>query len=62
MRSIFNFRSIGKATGLQVRDDNRIVDKWSLRLKRGASKQEFDIILASGHVGSERYFEWERVE
>ncbi|PMD31775.1 hypothetical protein L207DRAFT_591204 [Hyaloscypha variabilis F] len=53
----FDFRGIGKATGLQVRDENRIVDKWPLRLKRGTSKREFDIMLAFGHVGSERYVE-----
>jgi hypothetical protein len=53
----FDFRDIGKATGLQARDENKIVDKWPLRLKRGTNKQEFDIMLASGHVGSERYVE-----
>jgi hypothetical protein len=53
----FDFGSIVKAPELQVRDENRIVDKWPLRLKRGASKLEFDIMIASGHVGSERYVE-----
>jgi hypothetical protein len=56
------FDSIGKTIGLQVRDKNTIVEKWPLRLKRGASKENFNILLASGHIGGERYVEWEDLE
>jgi hypothetical protein len=56
-----DFKSIGKATGLQVMAQNKIVEKRPMRLRMNASKEDFDIILVSGHVGSERYLEWERV-
>jgi len=58
----YNLQRIGSATGLRVRNQNRLVAKWPLKLKQNASREEFDILLASGHVGSERYVEWERVE
>jgi hypothetical protein len=45
------FGSIGKAIGLQVRDKNTTVEKWSLRLKSGTSKENFNILLSSRHVG-----------
>jgi hypothetical protein len=55
-----DFKGIGEASRLQVRDRNKIVKKWRLRLSRSAGKEDFDIILASGHVGSERYVEREK--
>jgi hypothetical protein len=54
-----DFKGIGKAIELKLRDRNKIVEKWPLRLRRGVNKEDCDIILASGHVGSERYVEWE---
>jgi len=57
-----DFQKIGQALGLQVRNQNRIVPKWPMRLKENASKSEFEVLQASGHVGSERYVEWERAE
>ena len=35
-----------------------VVGKWPLRLKDGAPKEEFNLLLASGHMGCERYVEW----
>ncbi|KAH8790926.1 hypothetical protein F5882DRAFT_427554 [Hyaloscypha sp. PMI_1271] len=54
------FGSIGKAIGLQVRDKNTIVEKWPLRLKSGASKENFNILLSSDHIAGEKHVEWER--
>ncbi|PMD57810.1 uncharacterized protein K444DRAFT_653762 [Hyaloscypha bicolor E] len=48
------FDSSGKAIGLQVRDKNIIVEEWPLRLKRGVSKEDLNILLSAGHVGGER--------
>jgi hypothetical protein len=44
------FDSFGKAIELQVRDKNTIVEKWPLRLKSGASKENFNILLSSGRI------------
>ena len=52
---------IGQATGLKMKSKNTIVQPWPMRIKRNATQSEFDVLLASGHNGSERYVEWESV-
>jgi hypothetical protein len=51
--------------GLKVKADNTVVEKWptalKLKLPQPAAKEEFDVLLASGHGGNERYVEWKRV-
>jgi hypothetical protein len=54
------FREISAASGLKMKEKNSIVEPWPLRLADEASKEEFDVLYASGHVGCERYVEWER--
>jgi hypothetical protein len=44
-----------------MKKKNTVIEKWPLRLKKGATKEEFRILHSSGHVGSERYVEWKRV-
>ncbi|KAH8787232.1 hypothetical protein BGZ57DRAFT_939940 [Hyaloscypha finlandica] len=41
-------------------DKNTIVEKWPLRLKSGASKENFNILLSSDHIAGEKHVEWER--
>ena len=41
-----------------MRDGNTIQEKWPMRLRKGATKEEFDLLIASGLTGSERYVEW----
>ncbi|KAB8302796.1 hypothetical protein EYC80_006141 [Monilinia laxa] len=45
--------------GMKIKKKHTLVDKWPLRLRMGARQNEFDMLLASGHSGSERYVEWE---
>jgi hypothetical protein len=51
---------ISAFNGLRVKEINSIVRPWPLRLGKTATKEEFDILHASSHLGSERYVEWER--
>ena len=50
---------ISKATGLKMKSKNTIVQPWPMRIKENATPREFNVLLASGHNGSERYVEWE---
>ncbi|APA07182.1 hypothetical protein SS1G_04092 [Sclerotinia sclerotiorum 1980 UF-70] len=50
---------IGPIVGLKIKSKNTVVEKWPLRLKPGSAQEDFEILLASGHTGSERYVEWE---
>ncbi|KAF7905570.1 uncharacterized protein EAF01_006091 [Botrytis porri] len=50
---------ISKVEGLRIKTKNTLVEKWPLKLRNGAKQEEFDMLLASGHLGSERYVEWE---
>ena len=52
---------MGKASGLQMKLKNTIVEPWPIRLKKNATQDEFDVLLASSHVGSERYVEWKGI-
>ncbi|OCL12153.1 hypothetical protein AOQ84DRAFT_420874 [Glonium stellatum] len=54
------FHEISVSNGLRMRQKNSIVRAWPLRLSKTATKEEFDILYASDHNGSERYVEWER--
>jgi hypothetical protein len=54
------FSEISALNGLKVKGKNSIVKPWPLRLGKRATKEEFDVLLASSHLGSERYVEWER--
>ncbi len=49
---------ITKVAGLTMKSKNTIVQPWPMRIKENATQREFDVLLASGHVGSERYVEW----
>lgn len=49
------------AARLNIKATNTIVRPWPLRIKTNATQQEFDMLLASGHVGLERYMEWENM-
>lgn len=55
------FGNIGRQAGLAMKKKNTVIEKWPLRLKKGATEEEFRILHSSGHVGSERYVEWKRV-
>lgn len=46
-----------RAAGLRIKT-NTVVERWPLRLKENATKEEFETLLASGHTGCERYVEW----
>ena len=48
----------GETAGLEMKLMNTLVEPWPMRLKEDATQDEFDILLGSGHVGSERYVEW----
>lgn len=50
---------ISNATNLKMKSKHTIVEPWPLRIKENATQYEFDVLLASGHIGSERYVEWE---
>jgi hypothetical protein len=54
------FSEISAVNGLRMKEKNSIVKSWPLRLGKRATANEFDILHASGHYGSERYVEWER--
>ncbi|KAJ5047251.1 uncharacterized protein L3040_003090 [Drepanopeziza brunnea f. sp. 'multigermtubi'] len=56
-----DFPEIGKAAGLVAKSKNTIIEPWPLRLTTKSTRAEFDLLHASGHIGSERYVEWERV-
>ena len=53
------FEEIGKAAGLKLKANNTLVEPWPMRLKKNATQDEFNTLLASGHEGLERYVEWE---
>lgn len=46
------------AMGLEMSSKNTIVQPWPMRIGQTATQREFDVLLASGHTGSERYVEW----
>jgi hypothetical protein len=52
-----HFEVIAKEVGVEMKEENTVIEKWPMRLKKGATKEEFDILNGSGHVGTERYVE-----
>lgn len=50
---------ISQMLGVKIKNKHTLVARWPLRLRKGAKQEEFDMIMASGHTGSERYVEWE---
>lgn len=54
-------REISKTARLIIKPKNTIVRPWPMRLDKNATQREFDILQASGHCGSERYMEWNRM-
>ena len=57
--SICRLREVSLAAGLRMKPNNTIVEPWPMRLKKNATQDEFNTLLVSGHIGSERYVEWE---
>jgi len=59
------FSEMPQHIGLMAKDVHTIIEKWPLRRKlslpQKGAQEEFDILQASGHTGSERYVEWRRV-
>lgn len=59
---ISSFGSISQAVGLTMKKRHTIVEEWPLRLKllhgQKGAKEEFIIVISSGHTGAERYVEW----
>lgn len=54
------FREFSYETGLEMKMQNTIIDPWPWRHTNSTSRLGFDLILASGHTGGERYVEWKR--
>lgn len=57
-KSACRLDEITKAMRLKMNSKNTIVQPWPMRITETATQREFDVLLASGHVGSERYVEW----
>lgn len=55
-----SFREISRKSKLIMKEENTIIGKWPMRLKKDATQTEFKLLHASGHTGSERYVEWKR--
>ncbi|KAF4626516.1 hypothetical protein G7Y89_g11646 [Cudoniella acicularis] len=53
-----DFPGIAREVGLVLKGRNTVVEKWPLKLREGATQQEFDVLQASSHLGNERYVEW----
>lgn len=56
-----DMKNIAQKLGLNVKDETTVNTAWPLRLESKSSPYKHDLLLASGHVGSERYVEWDRV-
>jgi hypothetical protein len=53
------FDDISHFSGLRMKTPNTIIKPWPMRLGDNASKREFELLQASGHIEWERYVEWE---
>lgn len=49
-----------KLVGLKVKSKHTIVEPWPCQITAQTTKKEFDVLLASGLTGHERYMEFER--
>lgn len=56
-----DLKDIAQWLGLRVKEENTIITAWPLRLGPKSSQEEHELLLASEHVASERYVEWERI-
>lgn len=57
-----SFDTISRAVGLAIKKRHTIVEEWPLRLKlrdgQDGAKEEFSLVISTGHTGAERYVEW----
>ena len=58
---IHNFEDTAKGVGLQMKKRNTVIGEWPMRLKKGSTNEQFEILNMSGNTGSERYVEWKRM-
>jgi hypothetical protein len=60
-----NFESVAPQSGAAEKENNTVVEKWPLKLKRQlgqeGAQEEFSVMLGSNGTGVERYMEWTRV-
>ncbi|TVY43017.1 hypothetical protein LOCC1_G004360 [Lachnellula occidentalis] len=54
----WKLKYLGNMVGMEMKEENTVVDKWPLRLRENATQEQFDLLHASGHQGMERYVEW----
>ena len=58
------FDEVQRAVGLRMKEKQTIVEKWPMKLHfsspsaNAGAQEEFGLLQASGHSGSERYVEW----
>jgi hypothetical protein len=45
--------------GLKIKEKHTLVHPWPYRVRSTSTQQEFDVLLASGTTGWERYMELE---
>lgn len=60
-----NFKQVAKKACILVKEKATVIEPWptslKLRLGQEGAQEEFDLLLASGHSGLERYVEWKRI-
>jgi hypothetical protein len=60
-----NFEAVAPQSGAAEKENNTVVEKWPLKLKRQlgqeGAQEEFSVMLGSNGTGVERYMEWTRV-
>ena len=60
----FQFDGAASVAGVKMKQRNTIVNEWPMRLKKrngeNGAKEEFEVLRASSHNGTERYVEWVR--
>ncbi|KAH9842165.1 hypothetical protein Tdes44962_MAKER01543 [Teratosphaeria destructans] len=63
---LYGLREVIVLLGLHMKKNNTIVEEWPMGLKSHpdapGAKEDFDLLLASGHTGCERYVESARIE
>ncbi|KAI9689028.1 MAG: hypothetical protein M1822_000765 [Bathelium mastoideum] len=61
-----HFAAATAKVGLRMKNANTVIEKWPLMLKelprQQGAKEEFDMLMASGHTSGERYVEWSRID
>ncbi|KAK2592152.1 hypothetical protein QQS21_010160 [Conoideocrella luteorostrata] len=60
--ALHEFETIGTSLDLEMKSQNTVIEEWPMRVKllpdQPGAKEEFGKVLASSHVGWERYVEW----